>query len=56
MKQFTKGLKAGIPIALGYLSVSFTFGIIAVYIFDLHFLSFSYFDGASRLIHAHRHT
>lgn len=30
MQQFIKGLKAGIPIALGYLSVSFTFGIIAV--------------------------
>ena len=30
MKEFCRGLKAGIPIALGYLSVSFTFGIIAV--------------------------
>ena len=30
LKNFTDGLKAGIPIALGYLSVSFTFGIIAV--------------------------
>lgn len=30
MKQFIRGLKAGIPIALGYVSVSFTFGIIAV--------------------------
>ena len=30
IKNFTEGLKAGIPIALGYLSVSFTFGIIAV--------------------------
>ena len=29
MKNFTRGLKAGIPIGLGYLSVSFTFGIIA---------------------------
>ena len=29
-KDFIDGLKAGIPIALGYLSVSFTFGIIAV--------------------------
>ncbi|MCM1164701.1 MAG: AzlC family ABC transporter permease [Lachnospiraceae bacterium] len=28
--NFTKGLKDGIPIALGYLSVSFTFGITAV--------------------------
>lgn len=28
--QFIKGLKAGIPIALGYLSVSFAFGIMAV--------------------------
>lgn len=30
MKEFVRGLKAGIPIGLGYLSVSFTFGIIAV--------------------------
>lgn len=30
MKDFTRGLKAGIPIGLGYLSVSFTFGIIAI--------------------------
>lgn len=30
MKDFNKGLKAGIPIGLGYLSVSFTFGIMAV--------------------------
>ena len=30
MKNFFRGMKAGIPIALGYLSVSFTFGIIAV--------------------------
>ncbi len=30
MNNYTRGLKAGIPIALGYLSVSFTFGIIAV--------------------------
>ncbi len=30
MKNFTKGLRAGIPIGLGYLSVSFTFGILAV--------------------------
>ena len=29
-KNYKKGLIAGIPIALGYLSVSFTFGIIAV--------------------------
>lgn len=28
--NFMRGLKAGIPIGLGYLSVSFTFGIIAV--------------------------
>lgn len=28
--EFTKGLTAGIPIALGYLSVSFGFGIMAV--------------------------
>ena len=27
MNNYTRGLKAGIPIALGYLSVSFTFGI-----------------------------
>ena len=30
MNQFRKGLKDGIPIGLGYLSVSFTFGIMAV--------------------------
>lgn len=30
MKNFLRGLRAGIPIALGYLSVSFTFGITAV--------------------------
>ncbi len=30
MHFYKKGLAAGIPIALGYLSVSFTFGIIAV--------------------------
>ena len=30
LKEFTKGMKSGIPIALGYLSVSFTFGLIAV--------------------------
>ena len=29
MKHFTKGLRLGIPIGLGYLSVSFTFGIMA---------------------------
>ncbi len=30
MKNYRRGFLAGIPIALGYLSVSFTFGIIAV--------------------------
>lgn len=30
MNELTKGIKDGIPIGLGYLSVSFTFGIIAV--------------------------
>ena len=30
MKSFKNGLRAGIPIGLGYLSVSFTFGILAV--------------------------
>lgn len=30
MKEYIEGLKAGIPIGLGYLSVSFTFGIMAV--------------------------
>ncbi len=30
MKDFFDGLKSGIPIGLGYLSVSFTFGIMAV--------------------------
>mgnify|MGYP000711390726 CR=1 FL=1 len=28
--SFKKGLKDGLPIALGYLSVSFTFGMMAV--------------------------
>lgn len=30
MNSYIRGVKAGIPIGLGYLSVSFTFGIIAV--------------------------
>lgn len=30
MKEFKRGLLAGIPIGLGYLSVSFTFGLMAV--------------------------
>lgn len=30
MKDFIKGLKGGVPIGLGYLSVSFAFGIMAV--------------------------
>lgn len=30
MNEFKRGLRAGIPIGLGYLSVSFTFGIMAV--------------------------
>lgn len=30
MKLFIRGLRSGIPIGLGYLSVSFTFGILAV--------------------------
>lgn len=30
MKHFYKGFKDGLPIGLGYLSVSFTFGIIAI--------------------------
>lgn len=30
MKQFLRGLRLGIPIGLGYLSVSFTFGIMAI--------------------------
>ncbi len=30
MKQYLKGLRLGVPIGLGYLSVSFTFGILAV--------------------------
>ncbi|MBR3750644.1 MAG: AzlC family ABC transporter permease [Clostridia bacterium] len=30
MKEFLKGLSHGVPIALGYLSVSFGFGIVAV--------------------------
>ena len=29
-ESFFRGVKAGIPIGLGYLSVSFTFGIMAV--------------------------
>jgi len=30
MKSFIKGIRLGVPIGLGYLSVSFTFGILAV--------------------------
>lgn len=30
MKAFIRGLKSGVPIGIGYLSVSFTFGILAV--------------------------
>lgn len=30
MKQFFRGIRAGIPIGIGYLSVAFTFGIMAV--------------------------
>lgn len=30
MNHFTRGLRSGIPIGLGYLSVSFTFGIMAI--------------------------
>ena len=30
MKRFAKGLRSGVPIGIGYLSVSFTFGIMAV--------------------------
>lgn len=30
MKQFLRGLRSGVPIGLGYLSVSFTFGIMAI--------------------------
>ena len=30
MNRFVKGLRSGVPIGLGYLSVSFTFGIMAV--------------------------
>jgi len=30
MKEFVRGVKAGFPIGLGYLSVSFTFGIICI--------------------------
>ena len=30
MKEITQGIRDGIPIALGYLSVSFTFGLMAV--------------------------
>ena len=30
MKDFKRGLRSGVPIGLGYLSVSFTFGILAV--------------------------
>ena len=30
MNEFKRGLQAGVPIGLGYLSVSFTFGIMAV--------------------------
>ena len=30
MTEYIRGVKNGVPIALGYLSVSFTFGIIAI--------------------------
>lgn len=30
MNQFLKGLRSGVPIGLGYLSVSFSFGVLAV--------------------------
>lgn len=30
MNYFTRGLRSGVPIGLGYLSVSFTFGIMAI--------------------------
>ncbi len=30
MKTFLRGLRAGVPVGIGYLSVSFTFGIMAV--------------------------
>ena len=30
MNSYIRGLRAGIPIGLGYLSVSFTFGIMAI--------------------------
>jgi 4-azaleucine resistance transporter AzlC len=30
MKQYLRGLRLGVPVGLGYLSVSFTFGIMAV--------------------------
>lgn len=30
MKVFLRGLRSGVPIGLGYLSVSFTFGIMAI--------------------------
>ena len=30
MNSFSRGLRAGVPIGLGYLSVSFTFGIMAI--------------------------
>ena len=30
MNNYLRGLKSGIPIGLGYLSVSFTFGIMAI--------------------------
>lgn len=30
MKQFLQGIRHGIPIGLGYISVAFTFGMMAV--------------------------
>ena len=41
--RFAKGLRDGVPIALGYLSVSFTFGIHGVDIFFLE--EDGYIDG-----------
>ena len=29
-KHFIRGLKAGVPIGIGYLSVAFTFGIMSI--------------------------
>ena len=52
LKEWQKGVKDGIPIALGYMAVSFTFGIIAkqsgLNLFEAVFLSITNFTSAGQ--------